>query len=265
MNGILIDIGTALLSNGWQIVAGSIIAIPLYFLPVEQWEGQAFLKKLGIIILMAAGGMILPLNIFGIIPVVVVLVARGWMFSLVLPLLVSNMLFNMLVPINDPGFVWRTGIPRVVFAWVAGIAAGVLFVTRKSNSVGLFNGGLLTTFVGQSFDIKKIIVTSGKNLLILTAFLISGALINSVFHRIVWVNFLQLLYTSPQTSFLPRLFAGLNVTHPAFLLAMTGIMTITDLARLTGLFAVLKPKGVLFYIIYSLVWVVLLTVPVLIR
>lgn len=270
MNGILLDIGTTLLSNGWQILAGTVIAIPLHYLPRVQWEKEgecacARWKKVFIVVLVAFGGMVLPLGIYGVIPMAIALLARGLSFSLVLPLLVSNLLFNMLVPYADPSFIWRTGTPRVLFAWFAGVAAGVLFTALKSDAGDLQNGKWIKVLPGESLNINNIIVNSGRNIIILACCLIPGAVINSVFHRVLWVKFIQILYTSSQTAFLPRLFASLNVTHPIFLLAMTIVMTLMDLTRLSAFFAILKPRGVLLYVIYGLAWVILLSVPVFFR
>lgn len=268
MNGILLDIGTALLSNGWQIVAGSIIAIPLYFLPKIQWEGKGLLNKTVIIILAAVGGMILPLNIYGMIPVALSLLARGLGFSLVLPMLMSNLIFNMLVPFTDPVFVWRTGIPRVIFALLTGIITGVLltFINILQSDVNSwFHGKGIRVLSGESFNIKNIISNSGWNILILAVFLLCGALTNSVFHRIVWVKFMQIMVTNPQTAFLPRLFASLNVTNPIFLLDITIVATLMDFTKLSALFAIMKSRSLFFYIIYNLVWIGLLAVTIFFR
>jgi uncharacterized membrane protein YraQ (UPF0718 family) len=268
MSGILLDIRTTLLSNGWQILVGTIIAIPLYFLPRAQWEKGsecARWKRVFIVALSAGGGMILPLGIYGVIPIAIALLARGLSFSLVLPLLVSNLLFNMLVPYADPSFIWRTGIFRVIFAWFAGVAVGVWFAALKSDACDLLKGKEIKVFPGESVNLKNIIMNSGRNIIILACCLIPGAVINSVFHRVLWVEFIQILYTSPQTAYLPRLFASLNVTNPFFLLALTIAGTLMDLTRLSALFAILKPKGVVLYITYHMAWAILLTTTIFFR
>jgi uncharacterized membrane protein YraQ (UPF0718 family) len=266
MNGIFLEIATTLWENGWQILAGSIIAIPLYYLPVVQWEKtRGFWKEVSVVVLAAIGGMILPLDIYGMIPIAAALLAREFRFSMVLPLLISNLLFNMLVPFTDPGFIWRTGIPRVILAWITGITVGVLFAALKSDAGNLRNGKGIKVLSGESLNIKNIIVNSGWNIIIAAGFLILGATAHSVFHRILWANFIQMLYTSPQTAYLPRWFAGLNVTNPFFLLAITMALTLMNLTRLLALFIILKPRGVLFYIIYNLAWCILLAVPIFFR
>lgn len=265
MNGIFLEIATVFWLNGWQILAGSIIAIPLYYLPVQGERRSGFWREAPVVVLAVIGGMILPLDIYGMLPIAAALLARRFRFSVVLPLLISNLLFNMRVPFTDPGFIWRTGMLRIMLAWIAGVAAGALLAVLPSGAGNLRNRKGIQVLSGEPLNIKNIIANSGRNIMITAGFLILGAVIHNGFHRFVWANFIQMLYTNPQTAYLPRLFAGMNVTNPFFLLAITMGMTLMDLTRLSALFAILKPRGVLLYIIYSLAWCILLAVPVFFR
>ena len=50
-----------------------------------------------------------------------------------LPLLISNSLFNMLLPYTDVSFIWSTGIKRVILAFIAALLLGILLMINKKS------------------------------------------------------------------------------------------------------------------------------------
>jgi hypothetical protein len=260
MNRLLLEMGTTLLSNGLQILGGCIVALPIYYLQFTSSRDtkRGFLKDIIIMIFAAFVGMILPLNVYGIIPLIVAALAVGMDFYWVSPLLVSNLLFNMQVPYIDPGFIWRTGIPRLILAGLMGIFAGVLLKAVNAHSDNLVIHRRQGLFPGRPVTWQEILSFSGVTVSILLVCLAFGTIVNTLFQHFAWIRLMQILYTTPQTSFIPRFFGGFNVSNPLFLLAITVGATLLDLTKMAALFAVLKCKGISLIAGYFFIWALLL-------
>lgn len=92
-------------------------------------------KRCAVSLAAAFAGMLLPFGSFGAIPVV----AAGWLagldLPLVLPLLVSNFIFNLSMPLTDAVFVWSGNIVRIAAALGAGALSGV-WLLRSGGKAG---------------------------------------------------------------------------------------------------------------------------------
>lgn len=244
-----------------QLGVGSLLAIPLYkagiYWRTKQSGGP--LQALLFFAVSALLGMLLPLNIYGHLPLVLALLAAGFSFAETAPLLIAGTLFNMTIPYTDPGFSWQTGMGRLGIAFGAGILAGIL-LKRFAGSAGLLRreasgiskeGGLLFCWSEASRLLQK-------NLSAFALFILIGVIFNQLFFKYVLWSVLQYIYTNPDTNFIPSYFAGLDVVNPFFLQAMNILHMLMNLITLSGLFALLKPKGVLLYIGYYFLLAMLL-------
>lgn len=130
MIDFVMNVGFALLQSIIQIIAGTVIGA-LFFRPLHKaFKNRTF--GLPAQIALTAGvtllGMVIPLNTFGLIPIFIMLIKAGIKPHLAVPAMISNYLFNMLVPFSTPNFVWNTGYLRVIAAFLIGIGGGIILL-----------------------------------------------------------------------------------------------------------------------------------------
>ncbi len=257
-----VKIGEIIFCQMIQIAAGCILAVPFYyFIHKRKSTGAGPVRAGWLIILASAAGMLLPLDIFGLIPLAAVLYSAGTRIYVLLPLFFSNALFNMLVPFNDPSFIWKTGVRRVLLAFAAGVLAGVVLKALKPE-----NGGRLINVNIPVLEEKPEGFISGIRLFRETLngaaiYLIVGVSLNELFHRYILFSIMGVLFTNPSTSFIPALFSRYDVVNPFFLLATDILNMFMDLAEMAALLAILRPKGFAAFAGYYVIWAVFLAIP----
>ncbi|MCX7710517.1 MAG: hypothetical protein N2484_11795 [Clostridia bacterium] len=262
MLDLIVASGTTLFFNILQLAAGCILSIPIFFLDSSMIKEKqpTIMRDLLFITMFTIFGAALPLNIYGVLPIAAALLHLGFKSYIVLPVIVSNLLFNMLIPFNDAGFIWRTGSNRVVFALIFGIAAGLIFKTFKFIGDDVFNLKNMPTIDRQSIHIRGIGSVLGKYINGIGLYLVIGVLLDSLFQKYVLTEVFNLIFTNSYTASIPQLFGTYNVGNPFFQLTMKIIYTMLDLVKISGLLAILKPKGFVTVLGYHLIWIVLLTV-----
>jgi hypothetical protein len=253
----------ALLSNTVQLSAGCITAYAAYRVLYGRSAAVQSSSALQIIsiLLSSLAGVLLPFGTFGIVPLVILLLAAGFRGYTVVPVLFSNFLFNLPVAYTDPGFTWRTGMGRVLLALVIGIAAGMIMRLAGVNETAIFRNTRLPVPERGRFAMKNFCFVVFANLKYMAAFLLLGAVIGVLFNEYLLWDVINYLFTNPSTSFLPRLFATYNVAHPAFILSMTIVTMFMKFFGLAALIAVLKLRGLAAYIAFYAVWSILLAIP----
>jgi hypothetical protein len=115
MFDLIVEIGISVLSNVVQLMIGCLLSISIYYLAAKNLKSiksnlagdTAFIAAFSLL------GALLPLGPYGVVPVFSALLAAGLRPFIALPLLISNAVFNMLIPYNDVGFAWKTGTNRV--------------------------------------------------------------------------------------------------------------------------------------------------------
>jgi hypothetical protein len=188
-------------------------------------------------------GMLLPVGSFGVVPVLAALWLEGMDLPLLLPLLVSNFLFSMYMPLSYAVFVWSGNIIRIVLAFVLGVLAGLVHsrngaeaqdVFRKSTFEKLFEGhrgkkNYLLIF-------KDYIEIAG--LYILVAAILRSALSAGVFY---WLQ--GQFLTSGFGLAASTALAKLNVFSPFFGTTLAVLGRLVDFSALASLVFLLKFKS----------------------
>lgn len=247
------------LTNLLQLVVSSILSLFVYI----KLDGRVKLLKPGFIneMILISGvsllGVLLPLDTFAVLPVLFVLLKAGLREYTALPVIVSNMVFNMLVPFTDPSFIWKTGYRRAIAAFLLGLAAGVL-LRSLSYSKKLSMMKKTEVEYSRQINLKSILNNLNQVINITGIYLLIGVLLNTIFYKFIFYNLIDLIFTSPKTAFLPLLFAGYNVVHPLFLLAINIAYSLLNITNLSAAAAVLKPKGLILYMVYFTAWPILL-------
>ncbi len=259
MLDFIVQFGFDVLGNFLQIIIGSVLSVILYHSIKTGVENIKINLKNDLLIISATSclGLMLPLNTFGVLPVFFCFVFAGLKIYSALPVLFSNMLFNLLIPFNDPTFILKTGISRLVLAFIIGVTAGIFLrsfklsgnIVRISSASEMFDGNL---------SVKSTIRNINRNINSWAPIMIGGVLFNNIFDKFIIYNLTSEVFKNENTSFIPRLFAKFNVVHPGFLLTLCIVYALMNFTNLAAIFAALKPKGILIYIGFFAVWALLL-------
>ncbi|MBH1940791.1 permease [Mobilitalea sibirica] len=205
--------------------------------------------RIGMILAGSVLGMILPLNIYGVFPIVIAILAAGLPLCVGLPILISNSLFNLSIPYLDQTFVWRTGGYRIGLAFLAGIIGGLILNRWKISTRSIVKEHILLTYEQQK-DASKITTLISKNISSTGLYLIVGVIINVLFQQYLLWSIIEYIINNPGMSSVAMYFAGLNVVNPIFILAMNIVNMFMNLIFLSGIFAFFKLKGIILFVAY---------------
>lgn len=259
---IFAEIGFVLLSNIIQTIIGCILGIVVY----RTFSGKV--KNIPVSLsgdllwigLFSLAGMLLPLGLFGVIPVIAVFLSMGFQWYTLLPLIFSNGVFNMMTPWNDPGFVWRTGFERIVLALVVGMVVGIVLRITHFRGESLISHKKLSIPGEGSVGISNTLRFTSKNIYKMWIYIVIGVSADIIFHQYIMGKLINLVFANPYTSVIPHYFARLNVVNPLFLLTMIIVTMLMDLTRLSALTVIFKLKGIVFYFAYSAIWAIMLSI-----
>ena len=252
MMSTIIAITTGVVVNIAQLLAGCIIAIPLLRFASGRLSllGNNPGTVLASIAFFSMCGSLLPLGVFSAAPLFGALIAAGLPLPAALSFLCSNLLFNMLVPPSDPTFIWKTGYGRPVLAVAAALLAGGLCLLSRYRAATLVRPQRFTPAVGAAVTPGMSVRAAGWFFLRALPFVFLGTAADGVFRRFLLPEMLLFLAANPATSPIFGFMSSRNVGSPLFLLAMWVLSGMIDLARLSNLAVVLKPKGLLAYLGY---------------
>lgn len=257
---LLSEIGVSIASNVAQLIIGCLLSIPAYHLAAGKLKNikSGFAGDISLIALFSLVGVVLPLGPYGVLPIFAALAATGLKPFMILPLLMANAVFNMLIPYNDVSFAWKTGMKRVVFALLAAILAGILLRRLKDRGESLLRSDNITTLGESEGDLSKVFGKLSTTVSTAGPYLIAGVIVDVVFHKYIWWDILNFITHNSYTSFVPGFFARYNVANPFFLLAMTIAFILLDFVRTSSFTVVFRLKGLVLYYIYFAAWVLLL-------
>jgi len=252
MMSTITAIATSGIVNIVQLLAGCILVIP--FLRFASGRLSLLGNSPGTVSASLAFfslcGSFLPLGVFGAAPLFGALFAAGLPVSAALSFLCSNLLFNMLVPVTDPTFIWKTGYGRPVLAVAAAFLAGGLSFLSGYRAAYLVRPQRLTPAVGAAVSAGRSVRSAGWFFLRALPFVFLGTAAEGVFRRFLLPEMLQFLAANPATSPIFGFMSSRNVGSPLFLLGMWVLSGIIDLATLSALAVILKPRGLLVYLGY---------------
>lgn len=230
--------------NLFQMIIGVLIAFAAHGLLKGKISFASANRQRDYLFILSASlfGVLLPLDIYGLVPVVWMLIRMGARDYRVVPMMFSNMLFNMLVPFNDPAFVWRTGYCRLILALLLGFLSGFIF---KSFCSGMDMIKPDWRKIPEPDGIKTL---PGNIHFIITTigiYLVIGVIMNVVFNKYVIFYLTDELFSYSQTTAVTRFLGSYNIVHPLFLLGIGIIQSLANLTHLSGLLSVMKIKGVI--------------------
>ena len=213
------------------------------------------------IIIFSVAGAMVPLGIYGLLPVIAVLIQAGYDHRTVLPIIVSNSVFNMLVPFYDAGFIWRTGFRQVLLAVMMGITVGLLLRVLKARDRNLFKDHNLRIESGKmNFLLIAVFIAVGC-IGVAGIYLIFGALADVTFNKYLLPGAMNFVFTNSSTSFIPQYFSRHDISSPSFLLVLTLAAMLMDLTRWSACLAMLKLRGFVLYLGCFIIWIVSLALP----
>lgn len=253
---IMILIGKTLLFQMVQMLAGCLLAYALW----KMLEGKPGAvselnrEKVLVTILASLMGIALPMGIYGMIPMVLVLVRLGLRFSLAVPLLVSNFLFNMLVPFTEVGFSWKSGLLRMLLAVGMGIAAGLVLSRIKTDPAGLLRT------VGLKENPKGPIGLAHSYLMAAGVYLILGVVLEVIFKEYFFYDFVNVVNISQISAVVFGFVKGYDITTGLFLINMILFNLVVNVITLSGVLFLFKWRGTLVYYAYFCVWVMVFCV-----
>src|SRR5271169_7041042 len=252
MMSAIAAITTSAVFNIIQLLAGCILAIPLLRFASGRLSllGNNPGTVFAALAFFSVCGSLLPLGVFGAAPLFCALFAAGLPVPAALSFLCSNLLFNTLVPVGDPSFIWKTGYGRPVLAVAAALLAGSLRLLSRYRAAYLVRPQRLTPAVGASASPATAVRSAAWFFLRALPFVVLGTAAEGVFQRFLLPEVIQFLAANPATSPVFGFMSSRNVGSPFFLLAMWVLVGVIDLAKLSTLAVILKAKGLLAYIGY---------------
>jgi uncharacterized membrane protein YraQ (UPF0718 family) len=267
MAEFIFSTGISVLINTLQLILGCILSILLFYFTNNkiQISGSKLSQDIIIIVLFSFIGIILPLGTFGVIPIIIVLLIVKFKSHAVFSLLVSNIIFNMIVPFIDPGFIWKTGFLQVVLAFTAGVTIGLLLRLLKTNENIIFKIHDIGFDEKNPFSISIVKNILNKTIIKVVPFIIVGVIINLLFQKYIFSGFFNEIFSNSKTSFIPVFLAKHDVASPTFLLAMTLFTTLMDLTKVSALLFLLKIKGLGVFFGFCLFLIIMLAVPAFIK
>lgn len=248
---IFIISSTAMMEIGF-VIAGYIISVLIRLFCEEKLRTlrHSFLVDLTGIFILSLSGLLLPVDSYFLIPLIIALIIIGLKAHMVLPMIVSNSLFNMLVPYTDPGFTFKTGIGRVVLALIAGILAGLLIKKFKTGRSSLLRESLLNKLSLKPSDKVGIAKQIINSLNIIMPYLLLGTIAHTLFSTYLFPKIMNWIFSGPIGTAIPLVFKGYDITTPIFLLAMTILGILMNLKNLSALVLLFRLKGIIGYYAY---------------
>jgi len=255
------DIISIIIFNMLQVAVGCILSVMICHLRDKKkltLPDNLLIDTL-LISLSSLAGVLLPLDMFGLIPVIATAVILGVKFQFIGSILTSNLVFNMLLPFTSTVFIWEANISRIAFSFFLGFIAGILLKLFKVKE-GMLRLGLF----GKLAFSRNTPKSAGKRVLynmgLIIPFIVAGAIANAFFQQYVYMDLMTLFYTSPfGSSTTSYLMGSSSTSNPFFLLAMPLASIFTDLIKVTSILTVFRIRGLLLFTAYFGFWIALLT------
>jgi hypothetical protein len=208
-------------------------------------------------------GMLLPFGAFGAIPVL----AAGWVLGLelplVLPLFLSNAMFNLFIPINAPVFILNGNIVRIVTAFAAGML-GSLWMRDATEENALRGGTFQRLFQCQEIKsnylriLKDYVEAAGL-------FIVAVAVLKAVFSFDLMYGLQNAFYSTDFGLSAIYAMARLNVMNPFFTASGQLVERLLDFSSLAAFLLLFRFRRALgLYGLYAAI-ALLLAVSIFIR
>jgi hypothetical protein len=253
---VVTDIGLNILFEAIQALFGCLVGFGI----IKAVGGKEDLvralnrESVLMIVLSTVFGLVLPMDIYAIAPVILASSVAGIRLSLVLPMLASNFMFNTLVPFTEVGFSWRTGWVRVVFAAAMGITAGILSSLLK------VDGKILRPAPGNQDGRNSFASFFNQFMAKAGFFLIAGVILETIFKRYFFYGLVNLFDINGIATVVFGFIEGYNIASPVFILNMVMFNLVMNFKIFSGVIALFRWRGTAAFYAYFAAWVVLISI-----
>jgi hypothetical protein len=177
------------------------------------------------------------------------LVKAGLKPHLVLPAMIANYLFNMLVPFTTPHFTWATGYLRIIVAFCIAALGGLLLIpsTKVQNRIQIKNN---LDFYTDTEGIRSIPRSVGRVIGALGAYIVCGAAAETIFRQYVLFSVTSQVFSNESTGAITNAFMRFNVVNPLFLLAVDFLYALVNFVGISALLSVFKVKSFFLFVFY---------------
>jgi hypothetical protein len=266
MNEFVENVGFTVFQCIAQILVGTTVGALLFhpFQRAIRFRTFGVPAQVTIITVTSLIGIIAPLSTYGIIPIFIMLIAAGLKSNITIPIMLSNYLYNMLVPFTTPDFTWRTGWLRIFSAFLIGVIGGhILTVLAKTKTEIQTKHDL--NFYGNITGIRSVAGSIGRAVSALGVYVICGSIAEEIFQRYVLFNATSQFFSQKGIASITNAFMKFNVVNPLFLLAVEFLYVIANLVGISALLSIFKIKSAIMFIFYITVCALLLSLSMLIR
>jgi uncharacterized membrane protein YraQ (UPF0718 family) len=203
-------------------------------------------------------GLVLPLGPFGSAPVVAVLWLAGLELPLALPLLISNFLFNLSMPLTGSVFIWNGNISRIAAAFAAGVLAGLLLSQLKLDEQAIIRKSAWRCLFARQEKKANYFIILRDTVEAAGLFIVAGAILRAAFsaNALYWLQN-QFFSSSAGLTTMTTL-SKLDVFNPIFGASVQILGRLIDFSALACFVFLFRAKHVcLLYIYYAAIALVL--------
>jgi uncharacterized membrane protein YraQ (UPF0718 family) len=241
-----------------QLAAGCLFIVAANLMKAKGYSIRADSrsKRMLAIFSTSIAGVALPFGAFGAIPVAAAAWIAGLELPLVVPLLVSNFLFNLSLPILHDDFVWNVCIAWIPLAFIAGVLSGAAMLRSREKACDpLRNGPYALLFEGQAnrANYPKILLRYFEAA---GLFIFAAAILNALFslYVVYW------LINTDLCILIAGSLAKLNVFNPFFDATQQLLGRIADFSALAALLLLMKTKNVVKLYAFIIVVMILFSI-----
>jgi hypothetical protein len=252
------------ISNLVQLVIGCMFLFSVHFLlTVKKGKVQTVCSNNNISIYISALiGITLPCGTYGAVPVVIGLYMSGTEIFSLIPLLISNFIFNMSIPLLEVNFIWKANAFRILTAVITGVFTGILLRSFKMDGSKILREKPGYNLIICHHDLKGFILLCKNFIDSAGLYLILGVTLHIFFDRYIFYSLLKALYSSSVGLYAINYFMGLDVANFMFAAAGQIINRLMDLTALSAFLWLLKFKSVVILYVYYFLIVITLIIPV---
>lgn len=258
MFAVIYDIFGTVVNNILQLLAGCVFSFLLFSHLGRADRKYKFqccsFNSISGILLSSLFGILLPFGPYGTLPVIIGLYMSGASLAAILPLLISNFIFNMSVPLTEMNFVWEVNVLRIVAAYAAGAVAGMVLTNSRTDTDKILRENVWERFVKELRNLSGFLRMFGSYMSSTGLLIVSGAVLNTLFYRYIFYFLLNQIYSSSFGSNAINAFMGVDVANAMFVAAGQVINRLMDFTALLAVAFLLRLKSMLcLYAYYSII------------
>jgi hypothetical protein len=236
-----------------QVIAGCILSIPAYHLAGLIQKGKKCPPFFELIVLFsfAVLGMLLPLGVHGLLPIIITLAASGVRLNLIIPALASNALFNTQILFSGYIYSPEAYIGQILSALIAGMAVGMILRLSSIKHTGIFRNRGFGEPVQEGITLKSMAGNISSSILYIGPYLLIGSIINVLVQRYLIREIMTFVYMTSLGYGAANFFMQRNASINHIFNCVVNIAAMfMNFTLFSTLIAVLRARAVLFFYLY---------------